>query len=494
MDLIAKARYIINTYYLRKHLVLASFLGLTLAVVIVFVPEESAHGDRLRPGSTPAADLAGTNLAGTVLTGTDLAELQRLTTPGNEYSPELPDTLPTKNELTSNTDAWTELTVQAGDNLSALFGKVGLSAQELYRVVNSSDDARVLNRLYPGYQLSFYIPEPGQLQQLQVLTSPLEGFIFTRNQARYEVEPIQRTAEIRPVVKQGLIADSLFMAGQRAQIPTGIIMGMADIFGGVIDFLMDPRAGDEFSIIYEEQFLNGEFIGTGSIIGAQFINRGREYVAVRYENTQGEVGFFSPDGESMRKAFLRNPLDVFRISSNFNPNRRHPILNTIRAHRGTDYAAPTGTPVRATADGTVTWAARNGSFGKLIVVEHNSRFETKYAHLNDYGNGIRKGSRVKQGQIIGYVGATGGATGPHLHYEFLVDGVHKDPRTIVNQLPQAISLDDAEMPRFKEYARRILDQFSNTRPDGRLLSFVSHPDNSQNSDSSHASDNAYHAD
>lgn len=489
MDLIAKTQYIIHKYYLRKHLVLASFLGLTLTVVIAFVPDESVHGNRLRPGSTPAADLAGT-----VLTGTDLAELQRLTTPGNENTPELPDTLPTQNELTSNTDAWTELTVQAGDNLSALFGKVGLSAQELYRVVNSLDDARVLNRLYPGSQLSFYIPEPGQLQQLQVLTSPLEGYIFTRNQSRYEVEPLQRTAEIRPVVKQGLIADSLFMAGQQAQIPTGIIMGMTDIFGGVIDFLIDPRAGDEFNIIYEEQYLNGEFIGTGAIIGAQFINRGREYVAVRYENTQGEVGFFSPDGESMRKAFLRNPLDVFRSSSNFNPNRRHPILNTIRAHRGTDYAAPTGTPVRATADGTVTWAARNGSFGKLIVVEHNSRFKTKYAHLNDYTNGIRKGSRVRQGQIIGYVGATGGATGPHLHYEFLVDGAHKEPRTIVDQLSQAISLDDAEMPRFKEYARGILDQFSNTRPDGRLLSFVNYPDNSQNSDNSPASDNAYHAD
>ena len=202
---------------------------------------------------------------------------------------------------------------------------------------------------------------------------------------------------------------------------------------------------------------------------------------MRYENTKGDVGFFSPDGESMQKAFLRNPLDVFRISSNFNPNRRHPILNTIRAHRGTDYAAPTGTPIRATADGTVTWAARNGSFGKLVVIEHNGSFETKYAHLNDYASGVKKGSRVKQGQIIGYVGSTGGATGPHLHYEFLVNGVHKDPRTIVDQLPQAISLEPAEMPRFQQHITPILEQFAKQNPKGLLLTYADTQGNSADS-------------
>jgi murein DD-endopeptidase MepM/ murein hydrolase activator NlpD len=457
MDLIATIRHAIKKHTSRNRLVLASFLGTTLIVLAITTPDESAHGDRLRQNAP--------------LTVADLADLIQLTTPAVDYPADYPSAIDHL-EMDIDSQSWTDLTVQAGDNLSSIFGRVGLSAQELYRVVNSSDDATVLNRLFPGYQLSFYIPEPGQLQRLQVLTSPLEGFVFTRNDSSYLVEPIQRTADIRQVVKQGNISDSLFMAGQRADIPTSVIMGMADIFGGVIDFLMDPREGDEFSIIYEEQYLNGEFIGTGAILGAQFINRGREHVAVRYENTQGEVGFFSPDGESMRKAFLRNPLDVFRISSNFNPNRRHPILNTIRAHRGTDYAAPTGTPVRATADGTVTWAARNGSFGKLIVIEHNGRFESKYAHLNDYADGIKKGSRVRQGQIIGYVGATGGATGPHLHYEFLVDGVHQDPRTIVDQLPQAISLEPSEMQRFREHSRGVLEQFSRGRSDVRLLTFV----------------------
>jgi murein DD-endopeptidase MepM/ murein hydrolase activator NlpD len=154
----------------------------------------------------------------------------------------------------------------------------------------------------------------------------------------------------------------------------------------------------------------------------------------------------------------------------------HPILNTIRAHRGTDYAAPTGTPVRATADGTVMSASRNGSYGKLVVIEHHSAFETKYAHLNDYAAGIRKGAKVRQGQIIGYVGATGGATGPHLHYEFLVRGVHKDPRTVLDQLPQAIALDEGEMARFREHTRDIIRQFARSRPDGRLLSLNSQTD------------------
>jgi murein DD-endopeptidase MepM/ murein hydrolase activator NlpD len=161
----------------------------------------------------------------------------------------------------------------------------------------------------------------------------------------------------------------------------------------------------------------------------------------------------------MRKAFLRSPLDVFRISSNFNPRRRHPILNTIRAHKGTDYAAPKGTPVRATSDGRITFAGRNGSFGNLITVKHTGGFQTKYAHLSRYSKGVKKGKRVRQGEIIGYVGSTGGATGPHLHYEFLVNGVHKNPSTIVNKLPKAVSLAAKELPQFKQRTQSLRERF-----------------------------------
>ena len=456
---ITSIRQLFGKRHPRNHLLLASALSAGVMVLAMLAPEESAHGDRLRHEINGLVE----NLEGNTLVGKGPASQQIMESVAKAAQEAA--------QQSAEKAFIKQVTVQQGDNLSALFRQVGLNAQDLFRVINSSEESSVLNRLFPGNQLSFYIPEPGQLQRLEVFTSPLEGYVFTLVDARYEVEPILRTADVVNVMRQGKIADSLFGAGQRADIPAGVIMSMADVFGGVIDFLQDPRPGDEFSIIYEERYLDGQFIGTGDVIAAQFVNQGREHIAIRYENTNGETGFFNQDGESMQKAFLKNPLDVFRISSNFNPNRMHPILNTIRAHRGTDYAAPTGTPVRATADGTVTFAARNGSYGKLIIVEHHGSYETRYAHLNDYAGGIKKGSKVRQGQIIGYVGATGGATGPHLHYEFLVGGVHKDPRTVLDQMPQAVGLDESEIERFREHSREILKQFRQHRPDGRLLSY-----------------------
>ncbi len=354
---------------------------------------------------------------------------------------------------------WQNIKVQSGDSISTIFQKVGLSDQDMFQLLNSSDEAKILDRIYPGYQLDFKIPEQGELEQLRILKSPLEGILFTRGDNGYQAEAILKEAQLRQSFKVGTIADSLFMAGQQEQIPAVHIMEMANIFGGVIDFILDPRQGDQFSILYEEKYLDGEFIGTGEILATQYVNQGTTYTAVRYIDEEGEVGYYSPEGESMRKAFLRNPLDVFRISSNFNPRRRHPILNTIRAHKGTDYAAPTGTPVRATSDGRVTWAARNGSFGNLIVLKHSGGFETKYAHLSRYA--VKKGERVRQGQVIGYVGATGGATGPHLHYEFLMGGTHQNPRTIHDKLPKAKSIDSAEMDSFRSRTAGLLEQFSN---------------------------------
>lgn len=444
------AKLIVSKHYPRVHLMLASVLSVVLVVTMALTPDGTAHGARILPVPTQESPL-------------------QLIPHSPSDSPFADLVAPNLSQRDSTVE-WTNLEVQSGDNLSALFTKVGLSAQDMYRVLNSNEEAKVLNRLFPGYQLSFHIPEEGTLHQLKVFKSPLEGYLFTLKDAAYEVEPIIRIPEVRTTYKEGVINDSLFMAAKRANIPAISIMEMADIFGGVIDFILDPRDGDSFSILYQEKYLDGQFIGNGDIIAAQFTNQGKQYVAVRYTNDHGDVGYYSPEGESMRKAFLRTPLDVFRISSNFNLRRKHPILNTIRAHKGTDYAAPKGTPVRATSDGVVTWAARNGSFGKLVVIQHRGEFETKYAHLNDYASGVKKGSRVRQGDIIGYVGQTGGATGPHLHYEFLIRGVHKDPRTIVHQLPQAVSLDPIELPRFKEQTKHLLESFQKKTLDSRILS------------------------
>ena len=358
-------------------------------------------------------------------------------------------------------DTKTIAQVRSGDNLSLIFDRVGLTPQDVYRVSNSSGDASILTRLYPGYNLVFDIDGAGDLNQLDVLINPLESYTFKLNEMnRFDVAHIEREPQLIPTYKEATINDSLFLAAQRGGISAAITMEIAGIFGGVVDFMLDTRVGDNFNVLYDERHLDGEYIGNGSIQVAQYTNQGENFTAVRYENLNGDVDYYNPQGESMRKAFIRNPVDFTRISSNFTLSRRHPILNTIRAHKGTDYAAPTGTPVVASGDGRVTWASRNGSFGNLVVIKHGERFETKYAHLSSYARGVRVGSRVQQGDIIGYVGSTGGATGPHLHYEFLIDGAHRNPRTVHDQLPKAESVPQEEMERFLQQSQILMSQLN----------------------------------
>ncbi len=351
--------------------------------------------------------------------------------------------------------------VRPGDNLSLIFDRAGLSPQDVYQVSNSGSDANILTRLYPGYKLAFNLNEENKLNELEVILNPLESYLFKLNEAdSFDIERVEREPQLIPRYKEATINDSLFLAAQRGGISAAVTMEIAGIFGGVVDFMLDTRAGDSFNVLYEERHLDGEFIGNGAIQVAQYTNQGQNYTAIRYENLDGEVDYYNPQGESMRKAFIRNPVDFTRISSNFTLSRRHPILNTIRAHKGTDYAAPNGTPVVASGDGRVTWASRNGSFGNLVVIQHGERFETKYAHLSSYARGVRVGTRVKQGDIIGYVGSTGGATGPHLHYEFLIDGSHRNPRTVHDQLPKAESVPAEEMPRFLQQSQILLTQLN----------------------------------
>ena len=443
MDIVQIIKQFFQEYYPRDHLYIAGFMG-ALFFLLIATPSDdkgSAVPNKIRQIPIPISFEAIPD---------------EVVLPNNNL--ELSDFVVAK-EPSAEASHWRNVEIKSGDNLSAIFTMVGLTDQDLFRVLNSSDEAKILNRVFPGYQLNFLIPNEGELEQLRVLKSPLEGFLFTRNNNDYRVEEILKEAQISQAFKVGEISDSLFMAGQREQIPVVHIMEMANIFGGVIDFILDPRIGDQFSILYDEKFLNGEFVGNGEILATRFVNQGKTFIAVRYIDEEGEIGYYSPDGESMRKAFLRSPLDVFRISSNFNPRRRHPILNTIRAHKGTDYAAPTGTPIRATSDGRVKRASRNGSFGNLVILQHAGGFQTKYAHLSRYANGISRGDRVRQGQIIGYVGSTGGATGPHLHYEFLVNDVHQNPRTILDKLPKAESIDPDKMARFNEQTAPLLHRF-----------------------------------
>ncbi|MBT6481491.1 MAG: peptidase M23, partial [Gammaproteobacteria bacterium] len=345
----ARRQYLVVSHYPREHLYIAGALG-GLFLILLALPM-GAEDDAV-DGRTEIAleiDLNRSATASDQAPQVAIEPADALALSDFVITPEEKEVTPVLEDVT----VWQNIEVKSGDNLSAIFSKVGLSDQDLFRVLNSSDEAKVLNRVYPGYKLDFLIPDDGELEQLRLLKSPLEGYLFTLNNNNYDVESIVNFPQLKPAFKVGTIADSLFMAGQREQIPAVTIMEMANIFGGVIDFILDPRTGDDFSILYEEKFLDDEFIGHGDILATQYTNQGKTFTAVRYIDEEGEVGYYNADGESMRKAFLRSPLDVFRISSNFNPNRRHPILNTIRAHKGTDYAAPRGTPIRATSDGQV---------------------------------------------------------------------------------------------------------------------------------------------
>jgi murein DD-endopeptidase MepM/ murein hydrolase activator NlpD len=360
--------------------------------------------------------------------------------------------------------------VGEGDNLSLLFGRAGLGPQDVQALAANETETAKLARLYPNDQLAFSIAADSTLASLEIIRSPLESFLYTRDEAgNYHFSHLVNQPNIELVQKEAVITDSLFQAAQRGGIPAAMAMELAGIFGGVVDFILDTREGDSFNLLYEEKYLDGEFIGFGRILAAQFANQGEMHTAVRFENTNGESNFFNLEGESMRKAFLLNPVDFTRISSGFSLARKHPILNIIRAHKGTDYAAPTGTQVVATADGRVTFANRKGSFGKLVVIQHGDQFETKYAHLNDFARGISNGVRVRQGQVIGYVGTTGGATGPHLHYEFLMNGIQHNPRTIHEHMPRASSIADADIPQFKEQTLGLLALLESKGKQGNSL-------------------------
>jgi murein DD-endopeptidase MepM/ murein hydrolase activator NlpD len=296
------------------------------------------------------------------------------------------------------------------------------------------------------------------LSALRFQKSPLETIVFSRVVDRFTSASEVRAPAIRHAFRHAQLKSSLFVAGQEAGISARMLMEMATVFGGVIDFILDPRKGDTFSVIFEEKYLDGEKIGEGDIVAAEFVNSGHRYSAYRYTGSDGHRGYYSEDGVSMRRAFLRAPLDFTRVSSNFNLRRFHPIMKVVRPHRGIDYAAPTGTPVYASGDGRVTESGYSRSTGNYVTVQHGDEFTTRYLHLHK--RLVVAGQKVSQGQPIGKVGATGLATGPHLHYEFLVRGVHRNPRTVLDNLPRVTHLPARELAHFRTEIEPVKSQIA----------------------------------
>lgn len=366
-----------------------------------------------------------------------------------------------------STDHSRTIVVQPGDNLALIFNREGLSAQALHRLVNAKPLGARLAKIAPGEEFSLMLDEDNQLLSLSYSPDPLKTLKFTREGNRFHGEEIIVEPERTTAYKHGIIRHSLFLASQRAGLPDQVTMELAQVFQWDVDFHLDIRDGDSFYMLVEEQYLDGELIRFGNILAAEFVNQGDSYQAVRYADPNGEVNYFDPAGRSMRKAFLRAPLPITpRISSNFNLRRKHPLWNRAMPHRGIDYAVPHGTRIFASGDGVVTEAGKGRANGNYVVLRHGEQFMTKYLHMSRIARGIRTGKRVQQGQTIGYVGATGWATGPHLHYEFLVNGVHQNPRTV--KLPDAEPVPAAETERFKASTAPLLATLSAHRDQSHL--------------------------
>jgi murein DD-endopeptidase MepM/ murein hydrolase activator NlpD len=324
-----------------------------------------------------------------------------------------------------------EVTVQSNDTLDRIFRSVGIDIATLAELRQLPDVRKALDILRPGDIITLTLAD-GALQSLNRRISDTLTLSVSRAGDGFAVNYIENPLEVEVAGVRARIDSSLFEAALDAGMSAETVMVLAnEIFGWDIDFALDIRQGDEFSVLFQRKFQDGAYVSDGRVLAAEFVNRGRTHRAVWFESADGHVrGYFSPEGKGMRKAFLRAPLDFTRISSRFNPNRRHPISGRIRAHRGIDYAAPTGTPIWAAGDGRIEFAGRKGGYGNTVIINHGRGITTLYGHMSRFGKSARGGRQVRQGELIGYVGSTGASTGPHLHYEYRVKGVHKNPASI----------------------------------------------------------------
>ncbi len=347
------------------------------------------------------------------------------------------------------------LTIRSGDTLDQLFRKHKLNIGHLATIARLDAAGKQFRRIKPGDVFEITHDE-GQLISIYSALDLTSALKVDRQESGFTAEIVERPIEVRKRLAYGVIDTSLFESAAGAGLSDKLIMNIAGIFAWDVDFVLDIRSGDNYYVQWEEIWQDGEFVTDGEIIVAEFNNNGRTHRAVRFIDDNGRSDYFTPDGRSVRKAFIRAPVDFTRISSNFNPRRRHPILNKIRAHRGVDYAAPRGTPIKASGDGKVIFRGVKGGYGNTVILQHGGNITTLYAHMSRFAAKARVGSRVRQGQTIGYVGASGLATASHLHYEYRLNGVHRNPRTV--KLPQADPIAEKYRERFLTTAEPILEE------------------------------------
>lgn len=352
---------------------------------------------------------------------------------------------------------WLVSRVRRGDTLSKLFQKNNFEQKIAYEIVKLAEAAPLL-KIHAGEEIRFQKTVTGEFAALEYSLDVFQILRVTADATGLAVSHQTRTPEVRHNQYKGEIKYSLIEATKPFDIARKTIYDFIALFGWQVDFSLDIRAGDQFALIYEELYLDDKKVGEGAIVAAELVVSGETLRAIRFVNTAGEAEYFAPDGSGIKGSFLRSPMEFAYITSNFSRNRYHPILKVWRSHKGVDYGAPRGTPVRATGNGIIKFAGRDRGYGKMVIIKHGEKYQTVYAHLNGYASGIKSGARVQQGDFIGYVGSTGLATGPHLHYEFRSNGTHKNPVTV--KLPKSAPIAAAHLAEFKQNAGPWQDQLN----------------------------------
>ena len=343
--------------------------------------------------------------------------------------------------------------IKSGDNLYDIFAKLKLPINDLYQILKIKPLKKHFTNLIPGQEIDFELTNDHKINKVTFVLNHLKQLVLTKEDNKYSYDYITEELEPRINSKKILIKSSLYDSIVEAKLPLHFLIKIADIFSWDIDFTTDLRTNDSMSIVYEEMYLNDEKYSYGDILAVKFKNNKNTYHAIKYTNGKSQ-DYYTPQGYNLKKAFIRTPVKHTRISSYFTVSRNHPILHKIRSHKGVDYAAPYGTPIKAAGDGKVNFVGRKGGYGKAIILQHGNGYTTLYGHLSKYKKGIVNNKFLKQGDIIGYVGSTGLATGPHLHFEFRVNGVHKDPLTV--KLPRATPISKKIKKDFDKYSKKII--------------------------------------
>jgi murein DD-endopeptidase MepM/ murein hydrolase activator NlpD len=347
--------------------------------------------------------------------------------------------------------------VKSGESLSSIFSKFELSKTTLH-TITSSEAGKGFVALKAGDTLQIQITAPGELEHLVYKKNPIDTVIATRSDTGFDVQLVSAPIDREIATVQGTIQDSLFLDAKRAGLPDKLILKLIDIFAWDIDFAENLKDGDQFTVVYEKFLVDGKQVYTGEIMATEFTNKGKTFAAIRYKDKEGNQTYYTPQGKGMKKTFLSSPVDFARISSGFNLHRLHPILNTIRAHKGVDYAAAIGTPVKTVGNGKIIFRGTQHGYGNVVIVQHGEKYTTLYGHLSGFEENQAVGSEVSQGDVIGFVGQSGLATGPHLHYEFRIDGVHQNPLAV--NLPEAYAVSEKFLVEFKAQTQPFIDKLN----------------------------------